>query len=578
MARFNTTSHRAIPPVATATSPIATVTATPNTRTFEGAPGFTRTAQGEVFLLSAGAFLDGKGSFYESGADQDARLRSLVTKIALEDPQWGLDFATWLRGPGNMRTSALMFAADFVKARLDEQKRLSMIPGPSAVSLKGDVGINRRIISAVCRRPDEPGELLAYWTANYGRGIPKPVKRGIADAVRRAYNSKALLKYDTDSHAYRFGDILNLVHATPDPDKPWQGDLFQYALDRRHNPDTATPPATDPVITAHRELMELPVADRRAVVTGPGGADRLAKAGMTWETLAGWIQGPMDKAVWEAMIPSMKIMALIRNLRNFDQAGISDEVAQRIINQLTNPEVIANSQQFPFRFLAAYRATKDAGSLRWAYPLEQALNHSLANVPSLGGRTLILVDRSPSMFPEGGYYAPNETDRRLGISRADQAAIFGCALALRAENATLVEFGFGSNVITVPKGSSVLPLVDRFTMIGGTDIPSAVKNHYDNHDRVVVITDEQTRAGYFPSNWSSYQRTQGMPETAIDALVPLNVPVFMWNLAGYKAAAMPSGSNARFTLGGLTDKAFALIPLLEAGAQGVWPWQATASA
>lgn len=563
MARFNTTSHRAIPPVATTTSPIATVTATPNTRTFEGAPGWTRKPQGELFLLATGAFLDGKGSFYESGAQQDARLRKLVTKVALEDRQWTLDFATWLRGPGNIRSAAIMFAADVVKVSLDAGVH---------------DGRNRRIIDAVCRRPDEPGELLAYWTANYGRVIPKPVKRGLADAVRRLYNSKALLKYDTASHAYRFGDVLNLVHAAPDPDKSWQGDLFQYALDRRHNPDTATPPAADPILTAHRELMALPVEERRPLVVGPGGADRLATAGMTWEALAGWLQGPMDKAVWEAQIPSMRMMALLRNLRNFDQAGVSDEFAQRIIDQLTNPDVIAKSQQFPFRFLAAYRATKEAGSLRWAYPLEQALNHSLSNVPSLGGRTLILVDRSPSMFPGQGYYAPNETDRRLGISRADQAAIFGCALALRAENATLVEFGFGSNVITVPKGASVLPLVDRFTMISGTDIPSAVKNHYDNHDRVVVITDEQTRAGYFPSNWSSYQHTQGMPETAIDALVPLNVPVFMWNMAGYKASAMPSGSKARFTLGGLTDKAFTLIPLLESGARGVWPWQVPAAA
>lgn len=38
------------------------------------------------------------------------------------------------------------------------------------------------MIASVLRRPDEPGELLAYWTATYGRAVPKPVKRGIADA------------------------------------------------------------------------------------------------------------------------------------------------------------------------------------------------------------------------------------------------------------------------------------------------------------------------------------------------------------------------------------------------------------
>src|SRR5690606_39229082 len=152
----------------------------------------------------------------------------------------------------------------------------------------------------------------------------------------RLYGGKALLKYDTASKGYRFGDILNLVHAAPDPGRPWQGDLFRYALDRRHHPETAEPPATIPVLAAHRELMALPVEERRAVVTAPGGAERLAAAGLTWEALAGWLQGPMDKAAWEAVIPSMGAMALVRNLRNFDEAGVSDEVAARVAARISD--------------------------------------------------------------------------------------------------------------------------------------------------------------------------------------------------------------------------------------------------
>lgn len=137
---------------------------------------------------------------------------------------------------------------------------------------------NRQVVDSVLLRADEPGELLGYWTSRYGRAVPKPVKRGIADAVRRLYNGRALLKYDTASKGYRFGDVLNLVHAAPDPAKPWQGDLFRYALDRRHHPEDAVAPASDRTLTAHRELMAVPVAERRAVITGPGGADRLAEA------------------------------------------------------------------------------------------------------------------------------------------------------------------------------------------------------------------------------------------------------------------------------------------------------------
>lgn len=552
LSRFNTSSHRTKPAVALTTSPIATVSKTPDTLTFEGAAGWTRTAKGELYLRSVGAFQDGKSDFYEKGKQRDDRLRQLVAQIVDEDAQWGVEFVTYLRGPGNMRTAPVMIACDFVHERLKAGRY--------------DNGLNRKIINAACQRADEPGELLAYWTSMYGRRIPKPVKRGVADAVRRLYTEYTLLKYDTDSKAYRFGDILNLVHAVPDPDKPWQGDLFKYALDRRHHPDSTRIPESLNMIRENSNFRKN-VAKAPVLLTSP---TALKNAGFTWEdalSLAG--QYDVEKVkVWEATIPIMPIMSQVKNLCGFDRAGVSDKTARLVIDRLTNPEVIAKSRMFPFRFLSAYRATKKEGSLRWLYPLEQALNHSLANVPSLDKRTLILVDRSPSMFPEYDHMFPNPKIK--DISRADQAAIFGSALAVRAENPTLVEFHGGSREIEVKKGTSVLPLVEEFGMDGATDIPSAIRRHYANHDRVIILTDEQTKPGYLPSNSRGW-----VEHTPIDTVIPLDVPVFMWNFAGYTASAMASGSNARFTLGGLTDDAFRLIPLLESGAAGVWPWELT---
>jgi hypothetical protein len=273
----------------------------------------------------------------------------------------------------------------------------------------------------------------------------------------------------------------------------------------------------------------------------------------------------MDKAAWEAVVPSMGVMALARNLRNFDEAGVSDAVAAQVCARFVDPEQVAKSRMFPFRWWAAY---KHAPSLRWAHALEQALTHSLANVPSLSGRTLILVDRSPSMFPGYGFSTPNASD----IPLAEQAAVFGSALAMRAENATLVEFGGSSKTIDVPKGGSVLKLIEQYSRNDGTDIPSAIKQHFDllRHNRIVIVTDEQTRPGWLPSNMERYG---GMRETAIDDLVPTTVPVYMWNMAGYKPGAMPSGSAGRHTFGGLTDHAFRMIPLLEAGRDATWPWE-----
>jgi hypothetical protein len=527
MARFNSKAARA--------RPVSRVTSTGRVlRTYEGGRGRERDARSELFLLAVSHFVT-QQTFYETGDDRDDRFAKLVRELAVADPEWTAGLLGWLRGAGNLRTASLVGAAEYVKARLDA----GADDGPS----------NRQVVASVLQRPDEPGELLAYWTAMYGRNVPKPVKRGIADAVRRLYHGKALLKYDTASKGYRFGDILNLVHAAPDPDKPWQGELFRYALDRRHHPDTAVPPASDQVLAAHHDLTALPVEERRAVVTSEGGAQRLAAAGMTWEALAGWLQGPMDKAAWEAVIPSMGTMALVRNLRNFDEAGVSDEVAERVAARISDPAEVARSRQFPFRYLAAYQ---HAPSLRWSYALERALGHSLANVPALPGRTLVLVDRSGSMFW-------SRLSDRSELTRADAAAIFGTALALRAERADLVQFGSTSDRVAFRAGESVLRILDRFGDLGGTDTTEAVRRHYKKHDRVLIVTDEQ---------YTHHHR--GDPTEQI----PADVPVYTWNLAGYRAGHGPSGKGNRHTFGGLSDAAFRMVPLIEASRDADWPWAA----
>lgn len=526
MAKFNRPGTR--PAVS---SPV-TSEQVPSGRTYEGAPGYARDAKSELFLLAV-ANMVGESTFYEKAGDRDGRFRDLVHQVAVADVEWMAGFLPWLRGEANMRSAPVVAALEAVRARL-------------AAGLNGG---NRQLVASVMRRADEPGEALAYWTSTYGRAVPKPVKRGIADAVQRLYNERSLLKYDTDTRGFRFGDVIDLVHPVPAADKPWQGDLFEHALDRRHKRSEAISDRLE-VLQAAKTLAALPGDERRAyvldpsLVTSQGG---LAGAGFTWERLAGWLQGPMDAAAWEAIIPSMGVMALARNLRNFDEAGVSDEVAATVAAKLADPEVIARSRMFPFRFLAAHKA---APSLRWAWPLDQALNHSLANVPRLDGRTLILVDRSGSMF--------SGVSEKSGLNRADSAAIFGAALAMRAASADLIEFGTNHRPVSIGKGESLLKVLERFTSLGGTNTAEAVRANYRRHDRVVIVTDEQAWGGYYGAD----------PLSQVSG----TAAVYTWNLAGYRHGHGPSGEGNRHTFGGLSDAAFRLIPLLEAHRDSSWPW------
>lgn len=55
--------------------------------------------------------------------------------------------------------------------------------------------------------------------------------------------------------------------------------------------------------------------------------------------------------------------------------------------------------------------------------------------------------------------------------------------------------------------------------------------------------------------------------------MPDRIPVYTWNLAGYRPGHGPSGSGNRHTFGGLTDEAFRMVPLLERGRDARQPWE-----
>ncbi|MCX4450729.1 TROVE domain-containing protein [Streptomyces sp. NBC_01789] len=535
MARFNTRTAR--PAVS---SPVKSTGE--RTTTAQGGTGYLRDTKSELFLLAVANFV-GQDTFYEKGGDRDDRYTQLIHQVAVIDPDWCVGFLRWLRSDANMRTAALVGAAELTKARLEA----------------GVAGYSRQAIDAVLQRADEPGEFLGYWTSKYGRKLPKPVKRGIADAVQRLYNERSLLKYDTDSKGYRFGDVLNLVHASPAVDKAWQGDLFKHALDRRMKRDEQIPDALM-TLRAREVLAATPAQERRKVLsTRP---EMLAKAGMTWEALAGWLQGPMDAAAWEAVIPSMGYMALLRNLRNFDEAGVSDDVAEQVAKRLANPEQVAKSRQLPMRFYSAFNA---APSLRWGHALDKALTASLANIPQLGGRTLILVDTSTSM--NAGF------SRDGTLMRWDAAALFGIALGTRCALADVVSFssaryymnerpGAKTKPFPLTRGGSLLGDVRKWKdggwfLGGGTDTAAALRQEFRGHDRVIIVTDEQA----------------GHDAREVTDAIPATTPMYTWNLAGYQTGHAPSGHGQRHTFGGLTDQAFRMVPLLEAGRDATWPWK-----
>lgn len=531
MAKFASTKTATIKP---ARGVIKTKTVEPTMVTYNGAEGWERKAKGELFLLAVTNMV-GEDTFYEAGKARDERFVELIHKVVAKDPEWVASFVPYLRDTLNMRTASIVMAAEYVKGG-----------GPNG----------RKVIASALSRAEEPSVLLGYWMAFYGKNFPQPVKRGVADAIQRLYNERAVIKWDSDSLTPRFGDVIALTHAKGTT--PWQHDLFKYAMDKRHNrEDLARNTETLETIRNYRALMALPVNERRPLVDAAAESGDFSKfkgAGLTWENLSGWLQGPMDAKAWQAIIPEMGYMALLRNLRNFDDAKVSDEVKAKVVAKLTDPKEVAESRQLPLRFMSAYR---NVAGVEWTAALEKALNLSLANVPALTGRTLILVDISSSM--NSPYSGGNKGRFQSGAAKTpsmwELAALFGSALAVRAEKADLLAYSDKHWIADFRKDGSILRTVEQFRgwTHGGTATWQTLGQTYEigKHDRVIILTDEQANPGTVPK---------------------ISVPLFIVNLAGYKVASTSSEGKV-YTFGGLTDKMFQAITVIESGHDAKWPWE-----
>jgi len=79
------------------------------------------------------------------------------------------------------------------------------------------------------------------------------------------------------------------------------------------------------------------------------------------------------------------------------------------------------------------------------------------------------------------------------------------------------------------------------------------------HARVFVISDMQT--------FGSASGTGN-----VTSVVPRGTPLYGFNLGGYGRTAFDAGTPNRIEFGGLTDATFRMIPLIEAGRNGGWPF------
>jgi 60 kDa SS-A/Ro ribonucleoprotein len=292
------------------------------------------------------------------------------------------------------------------------------------------------IIERVIQRADDLTEFVALYWRNGKRPFSKQMKRGLAAAFAK-FDAYQLAKYDRDGPV-KLRDVLFLIHAKP-------ADAAQAGLWKQ-------------------------VADR--TLASPD----------TWEVaLSG---GADKKSTFERLLAERKLgyLALLRNLRNMDQAGVDEALVTEAILARRGAQRV-----LPFRYVAAARAAPRFE--RW---LDEALMETVLQGPVFGGRTVVLVDVSQSMT--------GRLSARSDLTRMDAAATLASVIP-----GDLRVFTFSDRVVEVParRGMAGVEAVIRSQPFHGTALFDAVAeiNGRVAYDRLIVITDEQatdpSRFGYW---------------------------------------------------------------------------------
>lgn len=290
-------------------------------------------------------------------------------------------------------------------------------------------------LARVIQRPDELSEFLSIYWKEKKTPIAKQVKKGLAAAFQK-FNAYSLAKYNR-AGAIKLRDVLFLCHAKPKDDA--QAVLFKQLVDGT----LATPD--------------------------------------TWEVE---LSASKDKAgSWTRLVAEKKLgaLALLRNLRNMQEAGIPDPALREALAEMKVERVL------PFRFISA---AKHAPQLE--PELEAAMFKCVADIPKLAGVTILCIDTSGSMS--------SKVSGKSDISRRDAAAALAMLLREICEAGSIIAFGTDAGLVPPRRGFALNDAIGSGLYGHGTDVGRACalaaqvfgRLTEGTPARIIVITDEQS--------------------------------------------------------------------------------------
>jgi len=446
----------------------------PNTINFAGGRAFKQTAKVEFVSILLTTFL--QDEFYRTEKQTTSRLRELIDQV--DDPVFVAKAALYARHKYGMRSVS------------------HLVAGELAQRVKG-AAWTKRFYAQVVRRPDDVMETLGYYLAVYGRPVPNSLKKGLGAALG-AFDAYQLAKYRRDHGAFKLVDAVNLLHPK-----------------------------------ANEALSQLVRGELAPAQTWETKLTQAGEAASTEEAAAA------KSEAWAQLVRERKLgyLALLRNVRNV--LTHAPEVVDELCSQLSDEHAVRKALVFPFQFLSAVEVLKEGnlpGAARAMDALNQAIDHSLANVPKFEGHTLIALDSSASMAGR---------PQTIGsLFAATMVKAMGADLMLFSDDARYISLNRRDTTLTAAAG---IPFAS-----GGTNFNAIFQRANCAYDRIVVLSDMQGWVG------------EGAPVAAFAAYqkkYDVAPRIYSFDLKGYGTLQFPE--ERVYCMAGWSDRVFEFMEKLD---------------
>lgn len=434
-----------------------------------GAPAFTRSIEEQsVQVLMTGNL---ESTYYCSAENLAAEAVDILTKMATKDPEFLAKAILYARNEGYLRIAPIVGLLVLSRVRPD---------------------LFARIFDKVILQPGDIQDFVTLVRSKSVRSTGKSVRKAVSRWLNRI-SDYHVVKYGAPQKKPGAGsptnlrDVLRLIH--PKPADEARAALFSYIVKRIKGEaiDAALLAKLPAKVQGYEEFKR---ATESGAVNESVALELIRKHDLPFEVVTARLSSP---GAWKVLADKAPFMNMLRNLNNYEKYGVfkDKELKAKIISRLTDPEQVAKSKQFPFRFLAAYNAFQGDADVRDA--IVRAVELSVSNIPDLG-RTLVAPDESGSM--------DSPVSERSDITMKQIGNLFAAALWKRSTGGFMVPFdteahpvGYGGRVGANKRDSIVTVAQQLGVYNGGTNLSAPLEWALgQDFDTGVFITDSESWA------------------------------------------------------------------------------------